>query len=322
VTLGRPGAGQAIFPRVRAPLVLVALIACRSSAPSPPAEPLANRPLADHVPAAPADLVEEVEYQRVEEPAPPPPVAPELTGAWRSACLPGVDAGTSLQLTIAGTATSLTLTVDAFTDAGCLRHEAALRTHGPFAVGAATGDGAWETTWTFAQRTLVVDDAAAARRYARLCAIPRGKLRPGKPADLLAVGCRGLGVYPVARCPGDHDRVAIVVGELQFGVRPPTNDLCTPAARPTQLDAGRAFQLYVPPTGVPACDAYLRALQRMAQCSSLPDDARAALRNGLHAASSSFLAMTQAQVVPAQVAATCQQAEQAMLQTLASLPCP
>ncbi len=312
---------------MRAPLALVALIGCRST-PPPPAAPLTNRPAAaptEVLEQAPADLSTELKVS-YGEPT-PPPAAPDLTGTWQSACLPGATAGTSTRLTFTVAAGSLTLDVDAFVDPACARHEAVLRTQGPFVLGAGLGGGAWETTFTFAQRTLIVDDAAAVRRYARLCQIPKGKLRPGRPADLLAVGCPGLAVHPVARCPGDHDRVAVVGDELRFGVRPPSNELCTPAERPTQLETRLAIQPAIPPTGVPECDAYLRTMARMARCGTLPEASRAALRDALTAAATSMAGATTGTTagttpVAAQMSAACLQADQATAQTMASLNCP
>lgn len=310
---------------MRAPFALLALVGCRST-PPPPAAPLTNRPVGapTEVREQPsADLATEVKVSR--EPS-PPPVAPDLTGVWQSACLPGATAGTSTRLSFTVAGPDLTVDVDAFTDPACATHEAVLRTHGPFALGADLG-GAWEATFTFAQRTLIVDDAAAARRYARLCQIPKGKLRPGQPADLLAVGCPGLAVHPVARCPGDHDRVAVVGDELRFGVRPPTNELCTPAQRPTRLETRLAIQPMIQPTGIPECDAYLRTMARMARCGALPASSREALRNALAASAGALSGTTPATTagttpVAAQMATACLQADQATSQSLASIPCP
>ena len=59
-------------------------------------------------------------------------------------------------------------------------------------------------------------------------------LKPNVPTDISATGCALW--KPVSVCGEDHDLLALDTQDrLYFGVRPPDNDMCTPARRPTRL---------------------------------------------------------------------------------------
>ena len=55
----------------------------------------------------------------------------------------------------------------------------------------------------------------------------------GQATDILADGCAGLGAYPLAACPAEHDLVVLDGASLRLGARPADGNLCTDARRPT-----------------------------------------------------------------------------------------
>lgn len=306
-------------------LAMLALVAaaCGRSAHAPPPAP-SNTPAPAPAPApTAAAAAREVDAPTlVEAPAPelPPPSPPYLAGTWASACMPGATPGTSTQLTATITDATWILAVDAFHDPACSKHAAQLRTEGAYALGAPSSGvaDAWEVRVEFARRTLVVDDAATAKALSRTCKLG-ARPRPKRPVDVLARGCPGLHVHPVATCAADHDLVALVDGALQLGVRPPDNDLCTPARRPTALAPALALALAGPPTGMPLCDAYYRRSVDIAGCAAIPLDTKRAMTEARAAMITAAAAMTPAQRV--QMEPACQAATDALDAALAAMGC-
>jgi hypothetical protein len=109
----------------------------------------------------------------------------------------------------------------------------AFRTHGPYAIGAASAavPGAFEAVF-FEDRKLVTllttDPAIVAAFGFAACG-----LRAGEEVDISERGCAGW--KPVALCREDHDLLALDARGLHFGVRPRDNDMCTPDRRPIAL---------------------------------------------------------------------------------------
>lgn len=305
-------------------LATLALIAaCGRSAHAPPPAP-SNTPAPTVVEPEPVALPAPSlgdDRPAPEEP-PPPPSPPYLVGAWASACMPGATKGTSTQLTATITDTAWVLAVDAFRDPACRKHAAQLRTEGGYELVAPSSvvAGAWDARVDFAQRTLTVDDAATAKAMAKTCRLG-ARPRPKQPVDVLARGCPGLRVHPVATCAADHDVVALVGGALQLGVRPPDNDLCMAARRPTALapTAALALALALPPQGAPQCDAYYRRTVDFAACPALPLDTKRAMAEARAAMMAAAAGMTPAQRV--QMEPACQSATDALTSALASIGC-
>lgn len=251
---------------------------------------------------------------------PAAPVGPTLDGRWVSTCLPGAVRGESTRLTYDFTDSAWTLTIDGFRDAACARHQVAMVAHGGYTLGAAsaTVTGAWELRLDVTGRELVVDDAKAATAFARHCKL--GKLTAGKSADL-AGGCPGWKLQPLARCAVDHDLVAIVDEQLQLGVRPADNDLCTPERRPAALQPTLALAFTVPAVGVPACDAMFQAQVAMLRCPQLPAEARAALRSAIAQTARSVTEAAKIKEAAASLSSGCTQAHEALTTALTSFGC-
>lgn len=251
---------------------------------------------------------------------PPAPAGPQVAGRWVSACLPGAVRGESTRLTYDFTDSTWTQTIDGFRDAACARHQVAVQSHGAYALGAASTAvaGAWEVQLVVAGRELIVDDARAARTYARHCKL--GKLAAGKSADL-AGGCPGWKLQPLARCATDFDLLALVDDELQLGVRPADNDLCTPGRRPTALQPALKLSFTAPTVGVATCDALLQAQLAMLRCPKLPAEVRATLRSAIAQTAHAMVDAAKIKEAAATLSTGCAQAEQAMASTLTSLGC-
>ena len=61
---------------------------------------------------------------------------------------------------------------------------------------------------------------------------------------------------------------------LQFGVRPTDNDLCTEAKRPTAIETAHAYTYVWPSTGITECDQMYTTVSSYANCQKLPIEAR------------------------------------------------
>jgi hypothetical protein len=107
------------------------------------------------------------------------------------------------------------------------------RTHGPYAVGAASAAvaGAFEAVFYEDVKyvTLLTDDASLIAAFG----FADCGLKYNVEVDISKTGCAGW--KPVAVCREDHDLLALSPSGLQFGVRPRDNNMCTPDRRPTAL---------------------------------------------------------------------------------------
>jgi hypothetical protein len=164
-------------------------------------------------------------------PASPTPTPAELAGRWGSACVdPGN--GQAFRLAFDLTETTWNLAYEAFADAACASPSLTVHIDGGYALGDGSGvvAGAREGRFDFAKKTVTPHNAGVADFLAQACGRPG--FVAGEAADILG-GCAGLGAYPVADCPSDHDIVLLDdSGALHFGARPQDNNMCTPDKRP------------------------------------------------------------------------------------------
>lgn len=165
----------------------------------------------------------------------PSPTAQEISGQWESDC---IDPGNGQAFTLSFDLTESAWTLDyaAFADATCATPNLTVRIEGPYSLGAVstTVPEAREGSFGFGRKTVTPHNEGAAGFLPQACG--GGTFAVGKATDITA-GCAGLGAYPPAECPTDHDIVALVGDTLRFGARPADNDMCTPAKRPTALGA-------------------------------------------------------------------------------------
>lgn len=160
----------------------------------------------------------------------------DVTGHWKSDCLPGQNGQSqSLDFQIAGATWSLDYVT--FGDAACATPFVTAHIEGPYEVGAAASKvpTAHEARFGFTSKTVTPHGAAAVAFLSGLPACGTGSFTDGAPTDVLEKGCAGLGQYPKAQCPADYDLVAVEGDSLTFGARPADNDMCTPEKRPTAL---------------------------------------------------------------------------------------
>jgi hypothetical protein len=155
-----------------------------------------------------------------------------LAGGWASDCVdPG--SGQGFRLVFDLTTTTWGLDYQAFGDATCQQPSLTVHIEGDYALGDASTAvaGAREGRFGFAKKTVTPHNDGVAGFLAQACG--RDGFAAGVAADITG-GCAGLGAYPVAACPADHDIVLLTPdGALHFGARPADNDMCTPAKRPT-----------------------------------------------------------------------------------------
>jgi len=160
------------------------------------------------------------------------PSPADLAGRWGSACVdPGN--GQAFRLLFDLTETTWSLAYEAFGDAVCATPSLTVQIDGGYALGNASAvvDGAREGRFDFARKTVTPHSAGAADFLTQACGRPG--FVAGEAADITG-GCAGLGAYPVAECPSDHDIVLLDdTGSLHFGARPQDNNMCTPEKRPT-----------------------------------------------------------------------------------------
>jgi len=240
--------------------------------------------------------------------APPPPVAPDVTGTWRGGCEPGAKDSKKLSFVIS--ATRWDLDYETFGDTTCTKRTARIQLGGPYSMGepSTTVTGAWHSVFSFDVRDLTADDAKTAKAMGKLCGIK--KLKAGVATSLLEKGCAKLGFKPLADCGGDFDLVAVEGFALRFGVRPADNDLCTEAKRPTALEASHQLGFVWPSTGVPECDAYFTLLDSYVKCP-----AAASMMTG------DILTAFRGMISYMKDASTCQQYTDATKQAIAGLGC-
>jgi hypothetical protein len=108
------------------------------------------------------------------------------------------------------------------------------RTSGSYTVEGASPrvTGAYEATFREEKKllTLLSSDPKIAEGFGfAACG-----MKVGVEKDVSVEGCSGW--KPVATCGADYDLLALTAeGGVRFGVRPPDNDMCSPARRPTEL---------------------------------------------------------------------------------------
>jgi hypothetical protein len=162
------------------------------------------------------------------------PAPAELAGRWGSACVdPGN--GQAFRLLFDLTETTWNLAYEAFADAACATPSLTVQIAGGYELGEASAAvaGAREGRFDFATKTVTPHNAGVADFLTQACG--RAGFAAGAAADITG-GCAGLGAYPVAECPSDHDIVQLDAdGALHFGARPQDNNMCTPDKRPTAL---------------------------------------------------------------------------------------
>src|SRR5262245_39744206 len=207
----------------------------------------------------------------------PAPEQPDLTGLWISACAPGDAKGEFTRLHYDLTATTWDFRADVFADATCTTRKSSFHMTGSYQVGpqSATVAGAFETRATYTARDLTADDKRTAAALGKACKV---KLRPGVALDIHAMGCARLDAPPADKLCEEFDLVAITGGVLHSGARTAGADLCGPDKRPTALAPLELFAAWKP-TGIPDCDALGVEYDKLATCSALPADQRAALRD-------------------------------------------
>lgn len=163
----------------------------------------------------------------------PQPSAADIADRWASACVdPGNGQGFTLTFDL--TETTWALDYAAFADAACATPNLTVHIEGGYELGAASAavEGAREGDFGFGVKTVTPHSAGAADFLTMACG--GGTFADGVATDI-AAGCAGLGAYPIADCPTDHDIVALDGDTLRFGARPADNDMCTPDKRPTAL---------------------------------------------------------------------------------------
>jgi len=165
----------------------------------------------------------------------PAPASDELAGLWVSNC---IDPGNGQGFTLAFDLTDSTWALDytAFADAACGTRTLTAHIEGPYTLGAvsAVAPETREGEFGFSRKTVTPHNEGAAGFLPQACG--GGTFTVGAPTDITA-GCPGLGAYPIADCPTDHDIVTVVDDVLHFGARPADNDMCSPEKRPTALGA-------------------------------------------------------------------------------------
>lgn len=157
----------------------------------------------------------------------------ELAGDWASACVdPGN--GQGFRLSFALTEDTWELAYDAFGDAACAVPFLTVNIAGPYTLGEPSESvpKAREGEFGFASKAVTPHNDAAVGFLQQACG--REDFSVGQASDLGA-GCAGLGAYPIAQCPSDHDLVFLSGDKLQFGQRPMDNNMCSPDKRPTAL---------------------------------------------------------------------------------------
>lgn len=165
----------------------------------------------------------------------PAPAGDELAGLWESACIdPGNGQGFTLTFDL--TESTWALDYTAFADAGCGTPNLTVHIEGPYRLGDASAVAAdtREGEFDFGRKTVTPHNEGAAGFLPQACG--GGTFTVGAPTDITA-GCPGLGAYPIADCPTDHDIVTVAGDVLRFGARPADNDMCSPEKRPTALGA-------------------------------------------------------------------------------------
>jgi hypothetical protein len=158
-----------------------------------------------------------------------------IVGAWRSSCVPQGEAQ-SFSLDFDITDARWSLDYDVFGDTACGAAFLTVHIEGPYEIGGpSTVEGAREARFGFDRKTVTAHAEAAAGYLSSLEGCGDGAFTVGEAEDISVTGCAPLGQRPIAACGQDYDLVAVDATSLRFGARPADNDLCTPAARPTEL---------------------------------------------------------------------------------------
>lgn len=173
--------------------------------------------------------------------APDGPVAPSVTGHWRSACVaqPQAD-GSTLYATLDLTGTAPSAWALAYTlhgDAACGAKLVTIAIRGRYEVGEPSAiAGAWNARFGFDDKTITpfVQPIADALTAGHCGSAP---WQIGAAQSVYAAGCAAFGQYAQPQCGADYDLLGIAGGALRFGNRPADNNLCTPDRRPAQLSA-------------------------------------------------------------------------------------
>jgi hypothetical protein len=159
----------------------------------------------------------------------------DLDGTWESGC---VDPGTGQGFTLVFDLTTSTWDLDyaVHADAACAEPFMTVHIEGPYELGDASAavEGAREGTFGFVAKRVTPHSEAAAGYLASPEVCGAEGFVVGEAFDLTD-GCAGLGQYPLADCGSDYDLVAVDADGLRFGARPDDNDMCSPAAQPTDL---------------------------------------------------------------------------------------
>jgi hypothetical protein len=164
-----------------------------------------------------------------------PAAAPDLTGAWASACVaPEQGSPFTLAFDIGRDAWALDYRV--YGDPGCRAPLFVVRIEGPYELTgpSAAVPGAYEGRFGFTKKT-ITPLAASAVDFLQSANGCGGEGWAENVATDVAGGCPNLGQYPLADCGADYDLVERRGDELRFGNRPADNDMCTPDERPTAL---------------------------------------------------------------------------------------
>jgi hypothetical protein len=162
----------------------------------------------------------------------------DVTGHWKSDCLPGQN-GQSSSLEFQIQAATWKLDYVTFGDSACASPFVTAHLEGAYEIQgpSAKVSGANEARFGFTTKTVTPHGAAAVQYLTALPACGSGSFSDGAPTDVLDKGCAGLGQYPGAQCPADFDLVAVQGDDLRFGARPADNDMCTADKRPASLAA-------------------------------------------------------------------------------------
>jgi hypothetical protein len=179
--------------------------------------------------------------QQKPDPALTAPTPPALVGAWASSCFAvhnadGTDGFAKMDFNIQPATWALDLVF--FAAEACATPLGTVHIDGPWVLERPSSilPGAFEARFDFAHRTVTphVDGFIA---FLQSMSCGKAPYAVGKEQDILEAGCPTMGFQPRAACPSDHDVIFVNGDTLQFGQRPPDNDMCTPERRPKALGA-------------------------------------------------------------------------------------
>jgi hypothetical protein len=190
---------------------------------------------------------------------PPPPLPPDISGTWKSAC------ASSAIWTVVNTGTTWDLKIETYGDAACTKRKSALHLAGTYVFGNETATpGVWEGNFSWTARDYTADDKKTAKAFGKLCGIK--KVKAGETVSIHEKGCAKMGFKPAADCPTDYDLVTLDLDNLRFGARPADNDMCTVEKRPTTVDTAVSITYQYPVVGIAECDAAIASYVAYMRC--------------------------------------------------------